>query len=193
LRRVAARENCMRAYRDWSPTVALMFAVAFAPSAQAAGVTQNRNVGPEHVQLHLLGAQPLFNPEDVAAKHITEGMEIVGGAAPVMPDAASHPNHSLIVQLLNRQTGQVMAHAKVIMQFGPNDDKGRPAGALVEVPVVVTQAIGKGPSSTSYGNNVTMPAGHYRVLVSINSEAPIRFTVTASDDPSMPMEHMNKM
>ncbi len=183
----------MRVYRDWSPVVALMFAVAFAPSAHAASVTVSRNVGAEHVQLHLLGAQPFFSQEDVAAKHITEGMEIEGGAAPVMPDAASHPNHSLIVQLLNRHTGKVMTRARVVIKFGPNDDKGRPAGALVEVPVVVTQAIGKGPSSTSYGNNVTMPAGHYRVLVTINNDVPIHFNITASDDPSMPMEHMKKM
>jgi hypothetical protein len=183
----------MRAYRDWSPTVALMFAVAFAPSAHAAGAMQSRNLGPEHVELQLLGAQPFFNQEDVAAKHITEGMEIVRGAAPVMPDAASHPNHSLIVHVLNRKTGRVMAAANVSLDFAPNDNKGGPTTGQVEVPVVVMQAIGKGPSSTSYGNNVTMPAGHYRVFVTINNDVPIRFNITATDDPSMPMEHMKKM
>jgi hypothetical protein len=174
----------MRAYRDWSPTVALMFAVASAPSAHAANVTAaGRNLSSERVQLHVLAAQPFYSQEDVAANHITEGMEIVGGAAPVMPDAASHPNHSLILQPFNMATGKLMTNARVVIKFGPSDDKGRLAGALVGVPAVVMQAIGQGPSSTSYGNNVTMPAGHYRVSVSINNDTPIRFNVTASDAP----------
>ncbi len=183
----------MRAYRDWSPIVALMFAVAFAPSAHAAGVTATKNVESDRVQLHLLGAEPFVSKEDAAAKNITEGIEKVRGADPVMPDAASHPNHRLAVQLFNRKTSQVVTGATVAIKFGPSDDSGRPTGALVEVPVVVTQAVGKGPSSTTYGNNVTMPAGHYRVLVTINNGVPVHFNVTASDAPSMPMEHMNKM
>jgi hypothetical protein len=170
-----------------------MFAVAFAPSAHAAGVTASRNVGSDRVELHLLGAEPFFSKEDVAAKHITEGMEIEGGGAPVMPDAASQPDHNLIVQLFNRKTGQAVTGVTVTMKFGPIDDKGRPTGALVEVPVVVMQAIGKGPSSTNYGNNVTMPAGRYRVLVAVNNGVPTHFNITASDVPSAPMEHTNKM
>jgi hypothetical protein len=181
----------MRTYRDWSPAVALMLAIAFAPSAHAADATKIS--GSFRVELQVLPAEPFFSKEEVAAKHITEGMEIEGGAAPVMPDAASHPNHHLIVQLFNKGTGQVVTNATVAMKFGPIDDKGRPAGALVDVPVVVMQAIGKGPSSTHYGNNVTMPAGRYRVLVTVNNDVPAHFIITASDVPSMPVEHMNKM
>ena len=51
------------------------------------------------------------------------------------------------------------------------------------------QAIGKGPSSTHYGNNGSMPAGRYKVTVSINGWAAI-FHVTASDAQSGPMNHM---
>ena len=36
------------------------------------------------------------------------------------------------------------------------------------VPVVVMEAMGKGPGSTHYGNNVTMPPGAYRVDVTVN-------------------------
>jgi hypothetical protein len=41
------------------------------------------------------------------------------------------------------------------------------AGASVEVPVVNMQAIGKGPQSSHYGNNVVMPAGSYRVTATV--------------------------
>ncbi len=177
----------MRTYRAWSPAVALMLAVASAASAHAA-VIGRRVVGPDRVELQLLAAEPLFSKEDVAAKHITQGMEIEGGAAPVMPDAASHPNHHLVVQVVKRKTDEVVTNATVTMKFGPINDKGRPAGAQVEVPVVVMQVIGKGPSSTHYGNNVTMPAGRYRVIVTVGAE-PAVFNITASDAPSMPMQH----
>jgi hypothetical protein len=33
-------------------------------------------------------------------------MEIEGGAAPVMLDADSHPNHHLIVHVFDKKTGQ---------------------------------------------------------------------------------------
>jgi hypothetical protein len=169
----------MRTYRDWSPAAALMLAVAFASSAHADDVTRKRVVGADLVQLQLLAVQPFFSEKDVAAKHITEGLQIEGGATPVMPDAASNPNHQLAVQVLDRDTGQVVSDARVTMKFGPIDDKGRPTGAQIEVPVVVTQAIGQGPTSTRYGNNVTMPEGRYQVYVTVNDE-PGLFAITAN-------------
>jgi hypothetical protein len=172
----------MRTYRVWTPAVALMLAVAFASSAQAA-VMGRRIIGPLRVELQLQTAEPLFSKEDVAAKNITQGMEIVGGSAPVMPDAASHPNHLLVVQVFNKKTGEAVANATVTMKFGPIDDKGHVVGDQVEIPVVVMQAIGKGPSSTRYGNNVTMPAGHYQVYATVNGEAAVFRHVTASDAP----------
>jgi hypothetical protein len=39
------------------------------------------------------------------------------------------------------------------------------------VPVVVMQAIGGGPASTHYGNNVHMPAGAYAVTATVNGTA----------------------
>ena len=75
------------------------------------------------------------------------------------------------------------------MRFASFDRKGNPVGTPIEVPVVVMQAIGKGPSSTHYGNNVTMPAGRYKVTVTVGGRMAV-FTVTVSDSPSAPMEHM---
>jgi hypothetical protein len=172
----------MRTYRDWAPAVALMLAVVFASSAHAE-VMGRRIIGPLRVELQLQAAQPFFSKEDVTAKNITEGMEIVSGSAPVMPDAASRPNHLLVVQVFNRKTGEAVTHATVTMRFGPVDNNGHPAGADVEVPIVVMEAIGKGPSSTRYGNNVTMPASHYQVYATVNGEAAVFRHVTASDAP----------
>ena len=66
------------------------------------------------------------------------------------------------------------------MSFTSLDRKGKYVGAPIEVPVVVMQAIGQGPSSTHYGNNVTMPAGRYKITVTVNGMTAV-FDGTASD------------
>ena len=167
--------------------------VALAPSAAyAADLMQTKAVGEYRVELHLLPAEPFFSQADVAAKHLKEGMEIEGGAAPVTPDGDSHANHHLVVHVFNKKTRQPITDATVTMSFASLDSKGNPAGEPVEVPVVVMQAIGQGPSSTHYGNNVTMPAGRYRITVTIDGQSAV-FGLAASDassKPSMGMKHM---
>ena len=170
-----------------SLTVSALIAVAV--SASAADAIRTKTVGSYRVELHVLAAEPFFSKEDVAAKHPKEGMEIEGGATPVMLDAASHPNHHLVVHVFDKKTGQAATDATVTMSFTSLDRKGNYVGAPIEVPVVVMQAIGKGPSSTHYGNNVTMPAGRYRVTVTVNGLTAV-FDGTASDAPTKPMEHM---
>ena len=137
----------------------------------------------------MLPAEPFFSKEDVAAKQVKEGMEVQGGATPVMVDAASHPNHHLVVHVFGKKTHHAITDATVTMSYAPLDREGIPAGAPVAVPVVVMQAIGKGPSSTHYGNNVTMPPGRYQVTVFVNGEKAV-FGIRASDAPSSPMKHM---
>lgn len=175
--------------KNRSLAVALTAAVTVAGSANAAGVMRTKTVGPYRVELHLLPAEPFFSKEDVAAKHVTEGMEIESGAAPVVLDAASHPNHHLIAHVFDKKSGHAETDAAVTMKFTRLDGKGQPTGAPVEVPVVVMQAIGKGPASTHYGNNVTMPAGRYQVTVTVNGKTAV-FDVAASDAPSTPTGQM---
>ena len=175
----------MRTSRIWFLAASLISAIVMFASANAADAMRTKTVGPYRVELHVLPAEPFFSKEEVAAKHVKEGMEIESGAAPVMLDAASHPNHHLIVHVFDRKTGQALTDATVTMKFASLNDKGSPAGAPVEVPVVVMQAIGKGPSSTHYGNNVTMPAGRYQVTVTVNGKTAV-FRVSASDAPSKP-------
>ncbi|HEX8812319.1 MAG TPA: hypothetical protein VF742_10040 [Terracidiphilus sp.] len=179
----------MRAYVKWLLTGALVSVTAVATSAHAADVMRVKTMGAYRVELHVLPAEPFFSKADVAAKQPKEGMQIEGGATPVMPDAASHPNHHLVVHVFDKKTHQAITDATVTMRFASTDGKGKPAGVPIEVPVVVMQAIGKGPSSTHYGNNVTMPAGRYQVTVAVNSQSAV-FDVAVSDAPSTPMGHM---
>ena len=138
----------------------------------------------------MLPAEPFFTKDEIAAKHVKEGMRLEGGAAPVPLDAPSHPNHHLVVHVFDQKSGQALTDAKVTLRFAPLDDKGKAVGASVEVPVVIMQAIGKGPSSTHYGNNVTMPAGRYQVTAAANGTTAV-FDVAVSDTPPGPAKPMN--
>ena len=178
----------MHTIGNWFTVFVLMVAIYSVGSANAADVMRAKTAGPYRVELHVLPAEPFFSKEDVAAKHLEEGMEIEGGAAPVMPDAASHPNHHLVVHVFDGKTHQALTDATVTLKF-TSLGEGPSTAASVEMPVVVMQAIGKGPSSTHYGNNVSMPAGRYNVTVTINGQ-PADFSVTASDAPSKGMGHM---
>jgi len=158
-------------------------------AANAADARQTKTAGGYRVELHVMAAEPFFSKQDVASKNVKEGMEIEGGAMPVAPNAASHPNHHLVVHIFDKDSGKVVADAAVTMNFAPLDSAGK-SGAPVDVPVVVMQAIGKGPASTHYGNNVSMPAGHYNVAVTVNGQS-ATFDVTASDAPAGSMGGMN--
>ena len=181
----------MTRFGTWPLIVALASTVFGGVAASAADVMQTKTVGAYRVELHVLPAEPFFSKQDVADKHVKEGMEIESGAAPVALDSDSHPNHHLIVHIFDKQSGKVVSNATVTMSFVALDGKGNPAGTPTEVAVVVMQAIGKGPASTHYGNNVNMAAGHYNVTVTVNGEKAV-FAVTAADAPAGPM-NMDRM
>jgi hypothetical protein len=179
----------MRALGKWSFIAVLVPAVAVAISVKAGDVTQTKTVGVYRVELDILPVESFFSKQDVADKHVKEGMEIEGGAAAVAPNADSHPNHHLVVHVFDTKSHRVITDATVMMSFVPLDGKGSPSGAPVVVPVVIMQMIGKGAPSTHYGNNVTMPAGRYSVTVTVNHQN-VAFGVAVSDAPSMPMGQM---
>ncbi len=150
---------------------------------------QAKTAGPYRIELHVLAAEPFFTKQEIADKHVKEGMQIEGGAAPVPPSADTHPNHHLVVHVFDKRTDKVVTDATVTMSFVALDANGKTTGTPVTVPVVIMQAIGSGPSSTHYGNNVTMPPGRYTVMVTVNGSN-ASFAVTASDSLSAPMGHM---
>ena len=167
----------------WPPLLAVAFALGIACAVPtAAKDVMTKTVGAYRIELELLPSEPFYTADEVAAKHVTMGMSIQGGAAPVQPDAGSHPNHHLVVQVVDWKTNKVMTDAKVSLNFEPLDSNGKSAGPSVDVPVVVMQEIGVGSKSTHYGDNVTMPAGSYRVTVTVNGET-AAFLVMASDAP----------
>jgi hypothetical protein len=189
LQRFDDKGDCMRALESWFAVSTFVLAIASIGSANAADVMQTKNVGPYKVELHVLPAEPFFSKQEVVDKRVKEGMEVEGGATPVTLDAASHPNHHLVVHVFDKTTGKAVTDATVTVNFTALDAKGNASGAPNEVPVVIMQAIGKGPASTHYGNNVTMPAGRYNVAVTVNGDKGA-FTITAADAPPSPMKHM---
>jgi hypothetical protein len=115
----------------------LAVGIVFAVPVVAKDVIVAKTVGAYRVELHLLPAEPFYTADQVAAKHVTIGMLIRGGAAPVPPDADSHPNHHLIVHVSDNKGAQAITDAKVSLSFKPLDRNGKSAGSSVEGPVVV--------------------------------------------------------
>jgi hypothetical protein len=162
-------------------TVALIVMIICEGSVTADDMMKTANIDGLRVELHILAAEPFFTADEIAFSHVKEGMLIIGGAKPIATDAASHPNHHLVVHVFDAKTGKAITDALVSMNIQLLDDKGRPNGAVVDVPVVVMQAIGKGPQSTHYGNNVVMPNGSYSIAVTVNGmKTDLRMVVSAS-------------
>ncbi len=176
--------------REYSIFVRFVFALFLAHGlVQAGHVEIDTTLNGERIELHVLAAEPFFTKQEVSAGKAAEGMMIVAGAKPVMPDAATHPNHHLVIHVFNAKTGNVIANAKVKMSFRPLDEKGNPSGVPKEVPIVVMQAIGKGEQSTHYGNNVSMAPGSYAVAVAVNGKK-IDFKIKLSETPATSMDEM---
>ena len=125
-------------------------------------------VGAYRVELHLLPPEEFYTATEVAAKHVAEGMLIVGGLPPVAVGATPAPNHHLIVHVFDNASGMAVTDAKVQMSIRPVGADGHPTGRSTDVPVVMMQAIGAGAASTHYGNNLVIPAGAYVVTVIVN-------------------------
>jgi hypothetical protein len=169
-------------------TTALIVLIACATSVRAGDMMKTVTMDGLRVELHVLPAEPFFTADEVAVSNVKEGMLIMGGAKPIAPDVASHPNHHLVVHVYDAKTGKAIPNAKVSMNFQLLDEKGKPNGAVVDVPIVVMQAIGKGPQSTHYGNNVVMSNGTYFIAVMVNGKkTEFRMTVSESE-----MERMHK-
>jgi len=148
----------------------LVVIVGITASAAAADMMKTVTMNGLRVELHVLPAEPFFTAKEVEANQVKEGMLIMGGAKPVALNAASQPNHHLVAHVFDVKTGKAITKAKVRINYQELDSKGKPHGAVVHVPVVIMQAIGKGPESTHYGNNVMMPDGTYVITVIVNGK-----------------------
>jgi len=154
--------------------IAAIAAVAIPATAMnmGSGVTMTKVAGPYKLVLQLLPAEPFYTQDQYAKEHPKDGMLVMGGATPVAPGAASHPNHHLIVHVYDAASGKALTNATVTIRYGTV------SGATKNLPIVEMQAIGKGPQSTHYGNNLYLPDGTYTVTVTANGNT-ATFTVTA--------------
>lgn len=146
---------------------------AFAPpAAHARDIKATESAGDYRIELNVLNAEPFAGAGMTMgggmSGHMGMIMVVKGGAASVEADAASHPNHHLVVHVYDKASGKAATNADVTIAYVPLDKDGRAAGPQMAVPVVVMEAMGKGPGSTHYGNNVTMSPGAYRVDVTVN-------------------------
>ncbi len=126
------------------------------------GVTMTKVTGPYRIELQLLPAEPFYTQAQYEKEHPKDGMLVVGGATPLAPNASSHPNHHLIVHVYDKASDKAITGATVTISYAQG------SGPAHSLPIVEMQAIGKGPQSTHYGNNLTLPDGTYTITVTAN-------------------------
>ena len=148
--------------------MAVFFTALCSFTAKAGDAMKTATVDGLRIELHVLPAEPFFTADEIKLKHETEGMLIIGGAKPLAPNAIPNPDCHLVVHIYDTKTDKAIPNAKVSMNVQLLDAKAMPKGPVMEVPVVIMEAIGKGPQSIHYGNNVVLPAGTYVVNVVAN-------------------------
>ena len=167
---------------------AIPFVFAFT-YVQAGDVKVDTTLGDKRIELHVLPPEPFFTKDQVSAGKASEGMLIMGGAAPVAPDADAHPNHHLVIHIFDMKTAKAITDAKVKMTFQSLDEEGRQTGSPVDVPIVVMQAIGKGEQSTHYGNNVVLPDGPLTISLVVNGKK-LKLKLNVLYESGTPMDYM---
>ena len=130
-----------------------ILALAMAGRIQLVHVT-----GPYRIELDVLPAESFVSPAAAAGGTVEVGMVRLGGAAPASP---AMTNHHLVAHVFNRATGRALTRADVRIHYKLS---GAPIPPVV-VPIVRMEAVGQGPQSTHYGNNVRMGPGAYDVVV----------------------------
>jgi hypothetical protein len=131
-------------------------------------VMSSQKVGSYRIELHVLPPEPFYSASQVKAQHLQQGMLITGGGPALAPDANPAPTHHLIVHVFDQVSGAAISDAKVTLDLAAADAAGHATGPQTSIPVVIMQAIGGGPGSTHYGNNVQVKPGAYVVTVTVN-------------------------
>ncbi len=143
-----------------------------------------------HIELHMDKAESLFTKEQASGGAVKEGMLILGGAEPLLPNAEIKPNIHLGLHIFDVKSTAAITNAKVEMSLQRLDTEGNQMGGPIEIPVVVMETLGKGVQSTHYGNNVVMLDGPYVVFVSINGKK-LKFTLNRLYTPNVPIQYMD--
>jgi hypothetical protein len=170
--------------------VFILFAIIFFAfpytRVHAGDVKVDTLLGNKRIELHVMPPEPFFTKDQVSSGSATEGMLIMGGAAPVAVDAKTRPTHHLVVHVFDVKTTKAVTNARIKMSFQHLDKNGVQSGTPIEVPIVVMQAIGKGEQSTHYGNNVVLPDGPLAISLVVNGKKlKLKVNVLYENNPRM--------
>jgi len=158
--------HLLRSFRILVPLLAAMVSTAFA--AGMVPLKQQAQTAHYRLELQIGPTEKMFTPEEVAAKHPTEGEVMAGGAMSMgMASMAMDMGDTrhLEVHIYSLATGAVVTDAKVgIVLRGTSSKKAKMVSATK------MYGIKEGPSDTHYGDNVNLPSGNYAVEVTVNGE-----------------------
>jgi len=148
-----------------------MLSVAIA--AEMTPLKQETNTAHYRVELQIGPSEMMYMPNEVSAKHPSDGEVMVGGVMGAkmnmsmgmsmgmdMPDARHLEVH---VYPLGKDAAVTDAKVKILVTDLATKKAQQIAAAKM-------YGIKEGPSDTHYGNNVDLPPGNYGVEITVNGE-----------------------
>jgi hypothetical protein len=165
----------MRAQHSlWLIPLTLLALATVSWAAEMDAMKQEAETKNYRLQLQIGPKEEMFSRAEVAAKHPTSGEVMVRGrmAGMSMGQGMAMDVRHLEVHVVSRATDQVVTNARC--RITVTSDSG---GKRMKVSPASMYGIQEGPADWHYGNNVTMPAGAYTILVEVNGER-VTFHVT---------------
>lgn len=136
-------------------------------------VTATKVAGSYRITLKIGPMEQMYTQAQYKHTHPKHGEVMLRGAMAMGGMAMGKMNHHLEVHVLSRTTMHVVDNAMVSISYEARDGMSM---SPTKVPVAIMMGIGMGMSDVHYGNNVSMAAGAYTVMVKVNATA-ASFTV----------------
>jgi hypothetical protein len=110
--------------------------------------------------------QPMYTPSQVGTQHPKSGEVMFSGEMVMPPGNQSSPSWKHIeVHIFDKKTGDVVKTLSPMITVTDNA-----TGKSQQIPNVAMQGVVEGAGDFHYGNNVDLPAGAYKVTVTVGSE-----------------------
>lgn len=129
-------------------------------------VTATKVAGSYRITLQIGPMEQMYTQAQYKHKHPKQGEVMLRGTMAMGGMGMGKMNHHLEVHVLSRATGHVVDNAMVSISYQAKDGMSM---SPTKVPVAVMMGIGMGMSDVHYGNNVSMAAGTYTVMVKVNA------------------------
>jgi hypothetical protein len=161
----------MRHLRGFTSLVTVTMAtISTALAAEMAPLKQEAQTAHYRLELQIGPTEKMFSPQEVAAKHISDGEVMIGGGMSMGMDMGGMnmdmgDTRHLEVHVYSLKTAAVVTNAKVKILV-----TDLAAKKTEDVTAAKMYGIKEGPPDTHYGNNVKLPAGNYQVEVRVNGE-----------------------